>query len=153
MNTQIIRPPAFQRPSGKLYLGSDQLNLVSGSATIVQLDTIPAEYKDEIENTGTYRITPGRAGFYSVAGQVTFKAVVADKNYYAMLRISGAAIICDCGRHSSFAAALTPKCILPGHYFSNTDYIELLAQHFAGVDTVDIDSTEARTFLALQRVR
>lgn len=153
MNTQIIRPPAFQRPSGKLYLSADQLNLVDASVTLVELDAIPAAYKDGIENTGTYRITPGRAGFYSIVGQVRFKNVITDKDYYSMIRISGGAFVCEVCAHASYAAAVTAKCCLPNHYFSNTDYVQLWAESFAGVDTVDIDDTEARTFLAIQRVR
>lgn len=153
MNTQIIRPPAFQKPSGKLYLGTDQLNLVNTVATLVELDTIPAAFKDGIENIVTHRITPGRAGFYSIVGQVWFKSLIADKDYFAMIRISGATIACDSNAHASYAAAVTAKCCLPNQYLSNTDYVQLYAQSFAGVDTVDIESTESRTFLAVQRVR
>jgi hypothetical protein len=155
MHTQIIRPPAFQRPSGKLYLSAEQVNLVNSSLTLVELDTIPAAYKDGIENTSLHRITPGKAGFYCIVGQVYFWSCVADKSYFSLIRISGGAIVSDVSSHTGNQPgnAVTAKCSLPNQYLSKTDYVQLYAQSFAGVDTVDINPEESRTFLALQRVR
>lgn len=155
MHTQIIRPPAFQRPSGKLYLSADQLNLVNTIATLVELDTIPTEYKDGIEDTTLHFLKPLRAGFYNVVGQIYFSACIADKTYYAMLRLSGGTFISDVPVHTGNQAGncVSAKCCLPNQYFSNTDYVQLYGQSFAGVDTVDIDHDVSRTFLALQRVR
>lgn len=153
MGNQIISPPAFQRPSGKLYLGSDQLNLVSASMTIVELDTIAAGYADGIENTGTHRITPGVAGFYSIVGQVWFKNVIADKWYGSAILINAATLECETTIHSSYAAAVTALSCTPNLYLTATDYVRLAAWSGAGVDTVDICLGRPRTFLCLQRVR
>ena len=53
---EIIQPPAFQRPTGKLVLDSSQLNLVDGALTQVELDEIPAGYTDGIEDIINFRI-------------------------------------------------------------------------------------------------
>jgi len=153
MSTQIIRPPAFQKPSGMMYLSADQLNLLDNTETLVELNTIWAGFNDAIENIVTHRITPGKAGFYSIVGQVRFKSVVADKSYHALIRRNTAAIIQNNASHSSDVLGLTAVCVVPNWYLAADDYIELYAVSNAGVDTVDIDSAELRTFLAIQRVR
>jgi len=153
MGQGIELPPAFQRPSGKLYLANNQLNLVSTVCTLVDLDTIPADFTDGIENTGTHRITPGYGGFYAITGQVTFEAVVADKDYEARVRLNGGGYICRNVSHASKAGSLSVPVSLSCQLMTVADYIELWAQSDAGVDTVDINISEVFTFLALQRVR
>ena len=156
MSQGIIQPPAYQRPSGKLYLGSEQINLVDMTETLVELDTIPAGYTDGVENVVTHRITPGVAGFYSIVGQVYFVGCIANKSYYSLIRLNAAgAWLCDRGVHTGglVGHAVAAICILPNQYLSKTDFVSLWAQSNAGVDTVDITQTEPRTFLALQRVR
>jgi len=153
MSTRIIRPPAFQKPSGMMYLVGDQLNLVDNQETLVELNTIRVDFNDAIENIVTHRITPGKSGFYSIVGQVRFKSVVADKSYHALIRRNTVAIVQNNAFHSSNALGLTAVCIVPNWYLEADDYIELYAVSNAGVDTVDIDGCELRTFLAVQRVR
>ena len=152
MQTQIITPPAFQRPSGKLYLGTAQLDLSSAVPTLVELDTVPAEYKNGIENIVTHRIVPGRAGFYSISAQVSFNQVVADKHYGADLRISGVTKSLNYN-HASLAIRIAAICSLPCQYITANDYIELFAVSFADVDTVDLFGEEKMTYLMVQRVR
>ena len=150
MNTQIIRPPAFQKPSGKLVLNSNQLNIADNTATLVELDTIPSEYKDGIENTVTHRITPGRPGFYSIVGVIEFLSVIADKNYQAGVYVSGACI----NRHvvhSGVAYVIGALCSVPCHYLSAVDFVDLYAYHEAGAGTIDISAFY--TYLSVQRVR
>lgn len=153
MGQDIILPPAFQRPTGKLYLANDQLNLVSGAMTIVQLDTIPPEYTDGIENVGTYGITPGVPGFYSIVGQVWFYNVVADKWYDSAILINAATFECESSSQSSQPASITTKSVAASIYLTNTDFVRLVAWSGAGVHTVDIGAGRPRTFLNLQRVR
>jgi hypothetical protein len=150
MNTQIIRPPAFQRPSGYMYLSASQLNLVDTVATLVALNAIGGGFTDGIEDTVTHRITPGKAGRYSVVGIVQFENVIADKSYQAELRVSGSIVMRD-KRHSSLTDKMSARCILPCIRLSETDYLELWATSNAGVDTVDIDNLY--TNLMVQRVR
>lgn len=154
MNTQIIRPPARQKPSGKLFLDSGQLNLVDGVVTNVSLDHIGSNFTDGIENTGTYKITPGIAGLYYVSGQVTFENVVADKYYYAMIKkANGPAVyIAFAQGHSSNTEYLAvPTSTIA--YLTETDFLQLVACSHSGDNTVDIKAGEYFTNLMAQRVR
>jgi len=152
MTTKITPAPAYQRPSGKLYLLANQLNLVSGVWTLVELDTITTGFTDGIEDTTNHRITPSQAGFYDVKGRVTFDNTVADTLYYAAVRLNGSAYK-SCERaQASVAGPLSVSChaLL---YLSATDFLELMGISLAGVNTVDIQEYERYTFLSLQRVR
>jgi len=151
MGAIIGSPPAPQRPSGCLYLNNIQLNLVDSTPTLVLLETIPAEYTDGIENVGTHRITPGKAGFYSIVGKIRLEQVVADKKYEALIKVSGV-VIHQQYIHASLADVIGVSCVIPCLYLTAANYVELWAESFAGVNTVDISSA-LDTFLAVQRVR
>lgn len=150
MQTQIIRPPAFQRPTGKLKLSGNQENIADSTATLVELDTIPANYKDGIENIVTHRITPGRAGFYSIAGVVQYYNNIATKFYESLIYVSAASVARSVA-HSSLTDQICTPIMLPCFYLSPTDYVELYAYHEAGVGTIDISASY--TYLSVQRVR
>lgn len=153
MNTQIILPPAYQRPNGKLYLSSTQLNLVNATNTLVELDTIPAAYKDGIENGVIHGIKPTK-GFYSIVGKVNFLFCVADKEYTTRIEITGIGVICKAVLQSSHAGStISPLCCLPCHYLDGDTTVYLYARSDSGDDTVDIDEGEEDTFLSVQRVR
>jgi len=151
MNTQIIRPPAFQRPSGELYLsGSDQLNLADGVKTLVEINTVPLDSIDGIEDKALHRIKPGVAGRYSVVGQVQFTNVVSNKSYLAEIKHNGIVV----GRknvHSSNTDDISATVIIPSIHTNEILYFELMATSNAGVDTVDIKTLNTR--LEVQRVR
>jgi len=153
MNTQIIRPPAFQRPSGKLYLTGDQLNLVDTVWTLVELNTIFGHYTDGIENVATHRITPGVAGFYSIVGQVFFKNLLGDRIYGAAIRISNVDVSIFHQNTGPSGTSCSALCNLPNEKLSAVDYIELFAASFSGINTVDIAEGLAYTYLSVQRVR
>jgi len=149
----LIQPPAFQRPSSKLYLGSNQNDLVSGAPVLVTLDTKPAAYIDGIENVATHRITPGRPGFYAIVGSVFFVNVIASKVYHTLIKINGATFIAESVSHAVIVDDVSALCCVPNQYLAATDYIELYAMSEAGVNTVDVYGSEDRTYLAVQRVR
>ena len=134
-----------------MYLSANQLNLVSGVITVVEVDTIPAEYVDGIENEVTYRITPEVAGFYSVDGVITLANVIATKDYTGYLYISNVARDIN-EQHSAINLPVTMKLFMNSVYFSITDYVDLRVKSGAGVDTVDI-SAGYKTSLTVQRVR
>ena len=152
MNTKIIQAPCYQKPSGKLYLGSDQLNLIDEVPTEVLLDTIGTGFTDAIENTVAHCITPGQAGYYLVLGAVMFLNVVAAKNYRSGVLVNST----DYYNSPMYYAA-------GGVYFSvptfdlikltATDYVQLIAISYSGDNTVDIQSGITSTFLSVQRVR
>ena len=140
------------KPAGGLYLVSDQLNIVNVTATLVELDNEIPDFEDGIENKVTHRITPAVAGFYMITGQLKYSSVVADHNYMAMIRRDGAVELAKSIIHAASAEDLA---VVTGTiaYLSDSNYIELVAYHSAGVDTVDIESGAGVTFLTLERLR
>ena len=133
-------------------LSAQQLNLVHGVWTLVELDYLKGGFTDGIEDTANHRITPGQAGLYDIKGQVTFDQVVADKRYASAIRLNGAVYIAFDTKHAAIADYLTSPCGLL-YWLSATDYVELIAASYAGVNTVDIYGVIAWTFLSVQRVR
>lgn len=148
----IGQQPSFQRPSGKLYLGTDQLNLIDTVQTIVDLDTIPAAYKDGIEIALTHRITPGIAGFYSIFGQIKFINDQDNKRYAVMIAVSDVPVVVNYALSNAITSC-TPFVGLPNHYLSDTDYVQLWAVSYSGDNNTDIEAGELSTFLSVQRVR
>ena len=152
MHTQIIRPPAFQKPSGKLVLSSNQNNLVDGVLTLAELDTIPSGYTDGIEDVANYKITPGMAGYYLIAASVYLSSVVADKMYVAYIYKSGSGIAGNI-LHSKLAEPLIFPMLVPCQYLSATDYLQLWVKSESGDNTVDISAIQEYTYLSVQRIR
>jgi len=152
MTTRITPAPAYQRPSGKLYLGSDQLNLVHDTATLVELDTIASGFTDGIEDTANHKITPGVAGFYLITAQVRFMNLVAEKTYKAGIVVNAASYYCHNITWAGGGVYLTmPLAALVK--LTATDYVRLFAESESGDDTVDIGGSQWATFLSVQRVR
>ena len=152
MTTEIRPPAAHQKPSGGMWLGTDQLNLVHGVATLVELDSLRTGFADGIENLATHRITPGVAGFYSITAQVTFLNLIADKTYQAIIRINGATYLCTNSNHAAITEPLSvPASVLVK--LTATDYIELMARSWSGDNTVDVHKNYYFTFLLVQRIR
>ena len=152
MSTIITPAPAYQKPSGKLYLSVSQLNLVNNTLTLVELNSIYTGFTDGIEDTTLHRITPGCAGFYFINGQATFMNVVAAKNYEAAIRVSGVSWVSFCygwaGGGTLFSVPVSSLVKL-----SATDYIELWVRSQSGDNTVDLSGVRYRTYLSVQRVR
>ena len=152
MHTQVIYAPAFQRPSGKLYLGTNQLNLMHGAFVDVNLDTISANFSDNVEDVINHKITPGRAGLYLIVGQVSFFNVRADKDYCSYLELNDSTYISTNVIHAALAEILhVPVIALV--WLSSNDYIKLIGMSNADVDTVDVVGQKDSTFLFVQRVR
>lgn len=152
MVTQIQTKGGQQKPSGKMYLSVDQLNLQDATWTLVELDTVADNFSDGIEDTTNHKITPGVPGFYDVKGSVGFKNTIADKRYLMAVRVNGT----DYKVVNRIFWGLTTIADAKGSahlYLSATDYLELLAFSDAGVNTVDLRGLVNTTFLSVQRVR
>lgn len=141
-----------QRPSSRLYLATDQYNLVDTVPTVVKLDTISAGFTDGIEDTTLHRITPGVAGFYHITGLVTLYSFVVDKSYRSAIYISGTNWLAF-----NFAWPMGgTRLSLPVGGLAKlaaTDYVELVAISDSGNNMVDIIAGSYNTFLSVQRVR
>ena len=88
-----VTAPNLSRPSGEVGLGTNQLNIVSGTPTTVLIDTIAAGYADGIENIVTHRITPGVPGWYMMVARIRWSSVPAGTNLVAMIRRNGSTVI------------------------------------------------------------
>jgi len=152
MTTEIRPPAAHQRPSGKLYLGARQYNLVDSVVTLVELDTIPAGFTDGIEDTANHRITPGVAGFYDIIGNVIFLGTVPSRHFLTLVRLNGASTIIRACNQSSKLVELSVNAHAL-YYLSDTDYLEMNVVSYSGDNTIDIHENEEYTFLSVQRVR
>jgi hypothetical protein len=141
-----------QIPSGKLYLGTDQLNLVDSAWTLVELDTKGDGYTDDIEGTASHRIAPAVAGFYDIKAQVFFENIVVDKAYPVGIRKNGTDILCESQLHAVVAPYVAGPIFAHVH-LNALDYLELIAMSKSGGNTVDIHAGERYTFLSVQRVR
>ena len=152
MTTRIIQAPAYQKPSGKLYLSAEQFNLANGIWTKVELDAIAAGFTDGIEDTTNHRIKPGFAGWYNIIGLVMFHNPVAAARYYTRIWANGTTALAQnyswCGGGDLFSVPVDTLVKLTA-----TDYIELWAESHSGDDTVDIWYSCENTFLSIQRVR
>jgi len=149
---RIYGPPAFQRPNGKLYLSAQQDDIANTTWTLVNLNTIHADFNDAIENVGTHKIRPGIAGFYAIFGQAVFNHIIANKKYQvAVWRTGGGTILSN--QHASFVDFLYVSCsdIM---YLDENDDVELRVYHNAGVGSIDVSTgTGKDTRLTIQRVR
>lgn len=152
MTTIITPAPAFQKPSGKMYLDAHQLNLVDAASTLVELNHVSNGFADGIESTALHRITPGQAGYYIVKGMVTFMYIVANCNYAAGFRINS---VTWHSYNIGWPSGGVVYCVPVGDLvkLTATDYVELWARSYSGDDTVDIYRGLMRTFLSVQRVR
>jgi len=152
MTTEITPARAHERPSGKMFLENIQLNLVNATWTKVLLDTIADGFTDDIEDTANHKITPGRAGYYNIVGQVCFVNIVAAKSYYASLMVNDVdwyGLVYAWGSGGTHLTVRTGDLLKLGA----TDYVTLWARSDSGDNTVDVTSYLYNTFLSLQRVR
>lgn len=138
---------------GKLYLGTDQTNLVNGTWTTIALDTIAPNFSNGIEDISNNKITPGIAGLYLIVGSVSFYNVVVDKEYGVKITKNAGfsnIAIKDYKYASMVAYSLKIATIC---YLSATDYIQLRAMSRSGDNTVDVESAEINTSLAITKLQ
>ena len=147
MHTQIIRPPAFQRPSGGMYV-TGITDLTNGSYVLMTFDTIISGFNDGIEDVVNHWIKPGVAGYYSIAARISFQNVVADKTYIGDLRVSGVSKE-TAYWHAATTTFLGGRIVVPVFYLTATDYLTLYAMSNSGDNTVDVNKAK----LWVQRVR
>jgi len=129
------------------YLGTDQNDITSGTATKVQLDTESYDPGSHFDPTTNYRFTVPEAGYYQIIGCIAYKNIVADKQYGCFIRKNGSNIFQPL-LHSSHNAFLMVTAT-DIQYLAKDDYIELFCYHNAGVNTVDIASGSHRTYLSI----
>ena len=142
----------MQKPSGRLYLASDQLNLSAGFPSRVDLDTIDPDFNDGIEDVENHKITPGVAGYYLITGQVTLDIEDTNAEFQVTVKMNAATNILGAHNHNSLAGRMSVRCSNV-YYLDDNDYVQLYIKPVTGGDTTDVLGSKAYTFLGLQRVR
>jgi hypothetical protein len=134
-----------------VYLGTDQLNLVDATPTLVSLDTeIAGGDPGAAFAVGTYLYTAPVAGRYLVTAAIRFWHIVADKDYGACIYVNGANAFTNFA-HSSSAAGLDQLSVPIVAILNLTagQTVGLWAYVNAGVGTVDVYSGATRTFMQI----
>lgn len=152
MGIMINSARGIQVPSGRMYLSSNMNNLTDSTWTLILLDAISSGFIDGIEDTSNHKITPGAAGLYAVFTTLTFRNAITDSSYHVGVYKNGSTWLGINTVHSSggnLLAAVSSDLI----WLTATDYIELWAYAQVGASTVDVEGTESRTYMAIQRVR
>lgn len=127
---------------------SVQANIPNATWTQVQLQ---AESYDPNSNfdTSSYKYTVPRTGKYLIQGQVIFTSVVADKTYYAAIKVGGVELVRG-QLHSSntddLAVLASPGDI---YLIAAGGEIMLYCYHNAGVGTVGVQYGPSKTFLTI----
>ena len=151
MSTQIIRPPAFQRPSGRMYLFAVQNNIADGSWVDIVLNAVSADFKDGIEDIANHRIVVDVAGFYFVNGQISLKEAPVNIQYSVRIT-KNAAAICLAVLHNRDLLILR-RNFSNIIYCSAGDIFEMSVYSADATNATDIQGGENETYLAVQRVR
>ncbi len=128
----------------RAYLGTDQLNIADATYTQVLIDTENYDSGNNF-NIGTYEFVAPVTGFYLAIGQITYKAVIADKRYLAILRTSVPAYIAissNQSSHTDWVVTVVSDVV----YLVAAQTLRLYCYHNAGVGTVDIQSGTQYTF-------
>ena len=139
------------KPTGKIFLGSDQLDLTSGEMTVVNLDTIPAGFVDGVEDTVNHKIIIPQTAIYLITAGLVWSNFVANKRYTITIYNNGFAIGAD-HRSPATDEALINQCCVQRRLVKN-DKLVLKAYQASGVDTVDILSSEEATWMSIQLLR
>lgn len=132
------------------YLNVQQDNLVTGTPTLVNLDTEVTDDGNDF-NTTTHLYTVPSDGLYLVNAKISYTSVVTDKRYSAIIYVNGAE-----AAQTIFHASHAQRAVVPVVYlaeFNSGDTVGLYGFTDAGVNTVDIDDGITLTTLQIAALR
>lgn len=144
--TELSFPNIGARGKMKAYLGTTQQNISDRLFVKVALNQKTRDLGNDFDTT-THKFTVPLVGYYLIIANVRWTEVVADKRYYVTIYKDGSKLF-QSGYHSSFVGDLninTSDIV----YLTKGSYIELYVWHNAGVDTVDIKSGAAETYMSI----
>ena len=142
---------SIERVACRIYLGSNQGNLVDGTFTKVLLDTVTHDLGKNFDIVTNNRFDVPVSGLYKVWGKVDFVNTIADKDYVAAIYVDGSAI--SYGRvHTGDATNEIDALVNDEIYLRKDAYVELFAQSNSGGNTVDIKGASTDTFLGLRLI-
>lgn len=115
----------------RAYLSADQLNLVDGVSTLVQLDTEIADPGSNFD-VATYLFTAPVSGTYAVSACIRYINTVVDKLYYVEFKVSGTRY--SINSESSGSSATAP-------YVAHHDEIIMTAGQTLGLYAISASGT------------
>lgn len=125
----------FAKPRARAYLSADQLNIATGTNTLVTLNT---EEYDVGSNFGSNVFTAPKDGYYVMKASITYKNTVNDKLYRTRI-LKNASDTLEEQRGESNGATSGLSVPAGGtHHLDAGDTIGLYAFHSDGAGTSDI---------------
>jgi len=132
------------------YLSADQENIVDSTATVVALDSEAFDVGSDFD-TGNNKFIAPVTGYYEIHAQIKYKNIVANEMYYGMVtKDFGGVGETELLRGRQVAGGVAGGLIITTSgliYLTAGEEIKLIAYVNAGVDTVDIASSQSKTFL------
>lgn len=137
----------------RAYLSADQDDITDNTVTLVNLDTESYDQGSDFDTTNYYFVAPVD-GYYLVCWKADFEStdLVADKGYQAYVYV-GSTLTCAAAAQASVGAS---RVLSAGGAdiiaLSANDQVTLRVRHFAGVNTIDLESGSSNTFLAVSLI-
>lgn len=132
----------------RAYLGSDQEDVADNTPVTVELDTENYDPGSKFTTASHAYVAPMN-GYYQINAQVTWAAVVADKQYLAILDVGGASKVINTIHSSNLAGQSIGVPISDVLYLAKDDVVLLKAKHVSGAATPDIKSGTAYTYMSI----
>jgi len=126
----------------RVYLSANQLNLVSATPTLVELDAEDYDHGGNF-NTATHKYVCPHDGVYLVNANVSWTtSVIADKRYDGMIYVDGANVEYHFVQSSANGTRLTNNLATSLELTAGQE-IQLYATSNSGGDTVDLAGTSS----------
>ena len=123
----------------------------SGSETVVEFNAEVFESSAGINNTGTFRITPGVAGKYILSASIKMAIIPDQKFVLFKIRVSGSTIAQVQQKQSTATTGDMVMNITTIVDLTAANYIDCTVEHDSGT-AKDVSSGEAATFMAVAKI-
>lgn len=137
------------------YLGADQENIVTDTNTKVLLETENFDIGGDFDVANNKFVAP-RNGYYFVTGQIRWKYPIQNKHTYGYVAKNGIAVGDSVATSITYYGGNWPSAhtdnISQLVYLLENDELFLCCRHNGGVNTPDIMSGKANTFLSVMEV-
>lgn len=130
----------------RAYLNANQLNIVSGSWTKVNLNAETYDIGGNFD-TANYKFVAPKAGYYLIAAALGWTAILSGAVWTTAIYVNGA-MKCTIGIHSSNTNDLRVG-VVDIISLAETEYVELYAYQNSGNNTPDLKGLETHTWMSI----
>ena len=132
----------------KVYLDADQENIIHQTWTLVNVNTVVYDIGNNFD-TVNHRFVTSMPGYYLIIGNISWKSLVADKQYITGIYTDGSLKAVTRAIAPTGDQYISSSCSTI-EYIAKSKNIELKGYHNAGVDTIDIMGGSATyTYIAV----